>query len=193
MTISRPRPTVRLLTVALGAILVVAACSSASATTNPTAAPAAAAATSAPVAAALSTTPAPAAAAGAASPTAAAYTVAVAETSAIGKFLTGEDGKTLYTLKSDSTNSTTCTGACATNWPPFTLDTGETTVAGAGVTGVLGTFTRPEGTTQVTYAGMPLYYFAGDTKAGDTTGQGIKGVWFVASPDAKAKSGGVTY
>jgi predicted lipoprotein with Yx(FWY)xxD motif len=191
MTTSRPRPTLRLVTVAIGALLVVAACSSASGATAGTAAPAAA--TSAPVAAVLSTSPAPAAAAGAASPTGAAYTVAVAETSAIGKFLTGEDGKTLYTLKSDSTDSTTCSGGCATNWPPFTLDAGETTVAGAGVTGVLGTFTRPEGSTQVTYAGMPLYYFAGDAKAGDTTGQGLQGVWFVASPDAKAKSGGVTY
>lgn len=194
MTVLRPRRAVRLLTLALGALLAVAACTSGSgATAAPSSAPAAA----------QSVSPAsPAAAQGRYSnaappePTSAAsgssYTVAVANASGIGKFLTGEDGKTLYTLKSDSKDTTTCSGACATNWPPFILDTGETAVAGSGVTGTLGTLTRPEGTTQVTYAGMPLYYFAGDAKAGDANGQGIKGVWFVASPDAKA-SGGVTY
>jgi predicted lipoprotein with Yx(FWY)xxD motif len=120
--------------------------------------------------------------------------VAVANASAIGKLLTGDSGKTLYTLKSDGPDTTTCSGACATSWPPFTLGTGDTVVAGAGVTGKLARFTRPDGTVQVTYGGIPLYYFAGDAKAGDTNGQGLKGVWFVASPDAKAtSSSGPTY
>jgi predicted lipoprotein with Yx(FWY)xxD motif len=201
MTVLRPRPTIRVLALALGALLAVAACSSASSATAVTAAPATPA--SAPAAAAPSDSPAASTAAqgrygNAATPEPASaapgstYTVAVANATGLGKFLTGLDGKTLYTLKSDSKDTTTCSGACATNWPPFTLSAGGTTVAGSGVTGVLGTFTRPDGATQVTYAGMPLYYFAGDSKAGDTNGQGIKGVWFVASPDAKA-TGGVTY
>jgi predicted lipoprotein with Yx(FWY)xxD motif len=209
MTALRPRRTVRLLTFTLGALLAVAACTSGSgATAAPSTAPAAVALPATPAAAAAgSVNPASSAAAqgrygnsAPPEPTSAAsgnlagstYTVAVANASGIGKFLTGVDGKSLYTLKSDSTDTTTCSGACATNWPPFTLGAGATTVAGSGVTGKLGTFTRPEGTTQVTYAGMPLYYFAGDSKAGDTNGQGLKGVWFVASPDAKA-SGGATY
>ena len=50
------------------------------------------------------------------------------------------------------------------------------------MTGQLTTFARPDGTMQVAYNGIPLYYFAGDTKAGDTTGQGKNGKWFVASP-----------
>ena len=110
------------------------------------------------------------------------YTVARA-TAALGMFLTGEGGKTLYTLKTDGPNKTTCTGGCASSWPPFTLGSAETAIAGAGVSGKLGTFVRPDGTTQVTYNGIPLYYFAGDTKAGDTIGQGAGGVWFVARPD----------
>lgn len=198
MTALRPRRIVRFLTFALGALLAVAACTSGSG--------AAAVATNAPTAA-QSVSPASSAAAGgrygnsappeptsAASVSAAgaAISVAVANASGIGKFLTGKASMTLYTLKSDSTDTTTCSGACATNWPPFTLGAGDTTVAGSGVTGKLGTFTRPDGTTQVTYAGMPLYYFGGDSAAGDTNGQGVKGVWFVASPDAKA-AGGVTY
>jgi predicted lipoprotein with Yx(FWY)xxD motif len=50
------------------------------------------------------------------------------------------------------------------------------------VTGSLTTFARPDGTTQVAYNGSPLYYYAADTKAGDTTGQGVGGKWFIASP-----------
>jgi predicted lipoprotein with Yx(FWY)xxD motif len=185
MIVLRPRRTVRLLTLALGALLAVAACTTGS---GATAAPA-----STPPTVALLATPAPTTAASV-SPAGSAYTVAVADAAGIGKFLSGEGGKTLYTLKSDGPDKTTCSGACATNWPPFTLDTGETVVAGSGVTGELATFPRPDGTTQVTYQGIPLYYFAGDTKAGDTNGQGLKGVWFVASPEAKAPSSdGATY
>ncbi len=110
------------------------------------------------------------------------YVVNVATDAKVGKFLTGEDGKTLYTFKKDSPGTSTCTGQCATNWPPFTLDTGETVQAGSGVTGTLATISRPDGTTQVTYGGMPLYYFAADAKAGDVAGQGIGNVWYVAAP-----------
>ena len=56
-----------------------------------------------------------------------------------------------------------------------------TVTAGDGVTGTFGTVKRDDGTTQVTYAGAPIYYFAKDTKAGDVTGQGVGGVWFVAA------------
>lgn len=101
---------------------------------------------------------------------------------AMGSYLTGEDGKTLYVKQGDTTSATSCTGDCLTNWPPFTLESGETAEAGAGVTGTLGTFTRPEGDTQVTYGDKPLYYFAGDSQAGDTNGEGLAGVWSVAAP-----------
>ena len=57
----------------------------------------------------------------------------------------------------------------------------QTVKAGDGVTGTFATVKRDDGTTQVTYAGAPIYYFAKDTKAGDVTGQGVGGVWFVAA------------
>ena len=89
-----------------------------------------------------------------------------------GMVLTGPNGMTLYTHAGDSATSSTCTGACATAWPP--LETKGPT-AKAGITGQLGTLTRPDGTTQVTYGGLPLYYWQGDAKAGDTTGNGVEG------------------
>ena len=71
------------------------------------------------------------------------------------------------------------------------------------MTGTFASFVRADGTTQVTHNGMPLYYFAGDTKAGDTNGQGVNGVWFVATPAgggpagspsaAPTKNGGYNY
>ena len=112
---------------------------------------------------------------------AAAYTVNVA-TGAAGDYLAGEGGMTLYVKQGDSTAATNCTGACLDSWPPFTVESGEQVAAGAGVSGTLATFARPEGTTQVTYNGQPLYYFTGDAAAGDTNGQGLAGVWSVAAP-----------
>lgn len=115
-------------------------------------------------------------------------TVAVANGS-VGAYLTGADGKTLYTFKPDSANTSTCTGTCAQNWPPFTVGAGSTPAAGSGVTGKLSTFARPDGTMQVAYNGIPLYYYSGDAKAGDTTGQGAgSGKWSVASPTGAPSS-----
>ena len=109
------------------------------------------------------------------------YEIAVA-TGAVGSYLIGEGGKTLYTFKPDSANASTCTDACATAWPAFTASAQDTLKAGAGVSGKLTTFARPDGTMQVAYNGAPLYYFSGDAKAGETNGQGVGGKWFVAAP-----------
>ncbi len=109
------------------------------------------------------------------------YEVAAA-TGAVGSYLTGEGGRTLYTFKPDSANTSTCTDGCATAWPPFTASAQDTLKAGTGVSGKLTTFARPDGTMQVAYNGAPLYYFQGDAKAGETNGQGVGGKWFVAAP-----------
>ncbi|HEX7471638.1 MAG TPA: hypothetical protein VF323_01035, partial [Candidatus Limnocylindrales bacterium] len=112
-------------------------------------------------------------------------TVAVATGSAaVGKYLTGDNGMTLYTFKNDTPGSgkSACTGGCAANWPLFTLENGEKAVAGAGVTGTIGTIPTTDSKTQVTYNGAPLYYFKGDSAAGDTNGQGVNKVWYVAAP-----------
>ncbi len=99
--------------------------------------------------------------------------VGSASSPSFGTVLTGPNGMTLYTHAGDTATSSTCTGACATAWPP--LQTKGQPTAGSGVTGKLGSLTRPDGTTQVTYGGMPLYYWQGDTKAGDATGNGVEG------------------
>ena len=98
---------------------------------------------------------------------AAGVTINSASTPNFGTVLTGPNGMTLYTFAAD------CTGDCATEWPPLTT-TGQP-AAGAGVTGQLGTKTRADGSTQVTYNGLPLYYWQGDKKAGDVTGNNIDG------------------
>jgi predicted lipoprotein with Yx(FWY)xxD motif len=114
------------------------------------------------------------------------YTVALANNPNLGMILTGDDGKTLYVFNKDSNGTTACTGACVTTWPPFTLDDGETAVAGSGVTGTIGTFQRPDGSTQVTINGKPLYYFSGDKSAGDANGEGFNNLWYAAGADGSA-------
>lgn len=105
-------------------------------------------------------------------------------TSDLGTFLTGEDGMTLYYFANDTApGASVCEGDCATNWPPLSLDEGETLEAGEGVSGVLSSFARADGTVQASYDGRPLYYFAGDQAAGDTNGQGRGDVWYVAAED----------
>ena len=113
---------------------------------------------------------------------AAAAFVVDAASGSVGAYLTGTDGRTLYTFKPDRANSSTCTEGCAGTWPPFTVSAADTLTAGPGVTGALTTFARPDGSMQVAYNGTPLYYFTNDTTAGDTNGQGIGGNWFVAAP-----------
>jgi predicted lipoprotein with Yx(FWY)xxD motif len=99
--------------------------------------------------------------------------VGSASSPTFGTVLTGPNGMTLYTHAGDTASSSSCTGACATAWPP--LESKGRPTAGTGVTGQLGTLTRSDGATQVTYRGLPLYYWMGDTKAGDATGDGVEG------------------
>jgi predicted lipoprotein with Yx(FWY)xxD motif len=93
----------------------------------------------------------------------------------LGPVLTGPNGLTLYTHAGDTATTSTCTGACATAWPPLAVAAGGSATGGAGVTGTFATLTRDDGTLQVTYNGLPLYGWMSDTKAGDVTGQGING------------------
>jgi predicted lipoprotein with Yx(FWY)xxD motif len=119
----------------------------------------------------------------ASAPPAAATSVDVATaTGPLGTYLIGAGGLTLYTFKPDSANTSTCDGGCAEAWPPFTIEPGVEFVAGDGVDKPLTTFARSDGTFQVAYDGAPLYYFANDTTAGDTNGQGLGDNWFVAKP-----------
>jgi predicted lipoprotein with Yx(FWY)xxD motif len=106
---------------------------------------------------------------------------------AAGDALAGADGKTLYTLSTDTSDTSTCTGNCATTWPPL-LGDGSQVTPGDGVSGSFGTITRPGGEKQVTHDGKPLYYYSGDHAAGDSSGDGVGGVWSIAAVGASSAS-----
>ena len=130
---------------------------------------------------------APQTGAGSAAPgTGAAIEITVAHTDA-GDALAGAGGKTLYTLSTDTSDTSTCTGNCATTWPPL-LGDGSQVTPGDGVSGSFGTITRPGGEKQVTHDGKPLYYYSGDQTAGDSSGDGVGGVWSIASVGEAAAS-----
>jgi predicted lipoprotein with Yx(FWY)xxD motif len=114
--------------------------------------------------------------------------------------------RTVYDFANDTTAVSTCTGACAADWP-FVPAPSPLPASLPGVTGKLGASTRPDGGRQLTVAGHPVYTFAGDSAPGDTHGQGQTlngGLWTVVSPagaplpDARPagstqNSGGTTY
>jgi len=77
---------------------------------------------------------------------------------------------TVYTFNSDSPGVSRCTGGCIAIWPAVSIASGQTPTGGPGVTGALGTITRSDGTLQVTYKGLPLYFFHSDANPGDTKG-----------------------
>ncbi len=110
-----------------------------------------------------------------------AVTVSAAAVPGVGQVLVTSQGMTLYYLKTETNGSIKCTGSCASAWPPLLLSSGTASAsAGAGVTGKLGTIARPEGTTQVTYNGMPLYTFTSDGP-GAASGQGVSNFYAVTA------------
>jgi predicted lipoprotein with Yx(FWY)xxD motif len=107
--------------------------------------------------------------------------------------LVDQAGMTLYHLTAEKGKAIGCSGACAKIWPPMLLAKGTKPKAGAGITASkLGTIKRPDGHLQVTYAGLALYRYSGDSKSGDAKGQGFQHVWYAISPSGKvvmAKAG----
>ena len=102
-------------------------------------------------------------------------------TEELGPFLTDAKGMTVYLFTKDTTAGTSaCTDTCATSWPPVPATT--ELLLPPGIPGVLGALIRADGTRQLTYNDIPLYYFAGDKQAGDTTGQEVGNVWYVVTP-----------
>ena len=116
----------------------------------------------------------------------------------LGKALVDSRGRTLYLFTKDSGTKSTCSGACATAWPPLRA-TGTPTVSGGAKASQVGTTMRSDGKQQVTYNGHPLYRFVKDTKSRDTNGEGLTafgGSWYAVSPTGNriagqtSKSGG---
>jgi predicted lipoprotein with Yx(FWY)xxD motif len=166
--------------VPLASALLAAACGSAA-----TASPGSAPATSAPAASAPAAS-APAGGSPASAP--ATGTVITTHAGSAGAFLTGGSGRAVYLWAKDGMNMSACSGACAQAWPPVPA-TGALTATGGAKASDLGTITRSDGTKQATYDGHPLYYFAGDSAAGQANGQGSDNFgakwWLVAPSGAK--------
>jgi predicted lipoprotein with Yx(FWY)xxD motif len=124
---------------------------------------------------------------GEAVPVTGAATVEVSESADFGPILVDGEGMSLYLFTKDTQDSgiSTCVDDCLAKWPALLTD-GDP-VAGEGVDEtLLGTITRDDSTTQVTYNGWPLYYYAEDTAPGDTNGQGVGDVWFLVTPAGEA-------
>jgi predicted lipoprotein with Yx(FWY)xxD motif len=114
-----------------------------------------------------------------------------AASSKLGMVLVDGSGRTLYLFEKDQPNQSACAGACVAAWPVD--QSSGTPKAGSGVkASLLGTITRGDGTTQVTYNKHPLYYFTGDSGAGQQNGQGVDAFgakWFVVTPAGGAVTG----
>jgi predicted lipoprotein with Yx(FWY)xxD motif len=112
--------------------------------------------------------------------------LSVATKPTLGSYLVVND-YTLYMYPPDKQQKVTCTGAyaCKQAWPPLFVTAGQHAVAGAGVDQSLIGSLPGDGGRVVTYNGWPLYYYEGDTKAGQVNGQDQSFDWFVISPAGK--------
>lgn len=117
-------------------------------------------------------------------------TIALADTG-LGRVLVDAQGRTLYLFEADKGPTSTCTGGCATEWPPLRVS-GKPTVGAGLKASLVGTTKRTDGKREVTYAGHPLYLYVGDQKPGDTTGQGIDAfgaLWYAVTASGSNASG----
>ncbi len=111
--------------------------------------------------------------------------ISLGTNSLLGSYLVGQGGQAVYAYSNDKADTSTCTGACAANWPPV-ITLGKPSL-GAGVSSALiGTIKLANGSMMLTYNHKPLYYFIGDGKASDIRGQGIKGVWYIQGADGNS-------
>ena len=93
--------------------------------------------------------------------------------------MASKEGKTLYTFDKDAAGKSNCNGGCAAAWPPFMV--ANPALAG----GDFSIVKRDDGASQWAFKGMPLYFFAGDAKAGDANGDKQGGVWHVIRGESK--------
>jgi len=113
-------------------------------------------------------------------------TVATAP-SGLGRVVVDGRGRTLYLFEKDRRGGSACSGACATYWPPL-LTNGKSSAIKGAKRSLLGSIRRSDGARQVTYAGHPLYLFFGDSRRGQTNGEGLTDFgagWYVLSPSGK--------
>ena len=117
--------------------------------------------------------------------------VQTAKVPGVGTVLVNSDGKVLYLFEADTGTTSTCTGQCAAVWPALTTSGNATGTMGA-TSSMLGTTTRDDGSTQVTYNGHPLYFYSGDTTSGQANGEGLNtygGLWYAVTTAGTAAKG----
>lgn len=113
--------------------------------------------------------------------------VVAKEVPELGKIVVDKAGFTLYRFDNDSPkpSKATCVDGCAEKWPPVVVDPkGQLTIDGVEQSAI-GTVVRPDGKSQLTIGGWPVYRFASDGAPGATGGQGVGGTWFAVKPDGK--------
>jgi len=107
--------------------------------------------------------------------------------SSLGRIVVDGRGHTLYLFEKDRRGRSTCSGACAAYWPPL-LTRGKPIAIKGAKPSLLGSIRRSGGARQVTYAGHPLYLFSGDTRRGQTSGEGLADFgagWYALTPSGK--------
>jgi predicted lipoprotein with Yx(FWY)xxD motif len=100
-----------------------------------------------------------------------------------GTVLVNAAGHALYWFAIDTSSKSNCNGSCASYWPPVIGR--AVAAAGTSLPHGFGTIKRADGQVQATYDGHPLYTYAGDTTAGQVTGNGLKvsgGLWWAVTP-----------
>jgi len=126
------------------------------------------------------------------SPSPSGTTVSSTSNSKLGEIIVNSSGATLYDFHKDKGSKSSCYGSCAKIWPPLTTSGGTPQAAGGTQQSLLGTSPRSDGTTQVTYGGHPLYTYVGDSKRGETSGNGLTefgGSWHALRPNGKETGG----
>ncbi len=121
--------------------------------------------------------------------------VETTEIDGIGAVLADSKGFTLYHLTTERGDAIRCLRACARMWPPLLAPGGEVPASAPDLPGELATVERPDGGAQVTYDGLPLYTYSGDTAPNQANGQGVQEVWFAVGPggvSGAAGSGGAS-
>jgi len=121
-----------------------------------------------------------------AAPTGRSATVTTARTG-LGRVVVDGRGRSLYLFEKDTRGRSACSGVCAAYWPPLLTNGRSIAIKGAKPS-LLASIRRADGSRQVSYAGHPLYFFSGDTRRGQTNGEGLQDFgagWYVLMPSGK--------
>lgn len=135
-----------------------------------------------------STTPA-ASGGGSSSSSSASVAIKTGKVAGLGTVLVDGTGRTLYAFAPDKAKKVTCSGACASVWPPLKIASGQKPSDSGGVkASLVSSDSDPSGGSVVTYNGWPLYLYVADPSAGTAHGQALNssgGLWYVITPSGQ--------